>query len=103
MCIRDRSAATHSPRSHYAGPVVTTLCKSLQGGWTMSYAQLFKLLIPELIVLLAGLLLLALDLGVLRNKILVARVRIAAFIACLGLVAAFLWIIGAQTSGRIAV
>ena len=69
----------------------------------MSYAQLFKLLIPELIVLLAGLLLLALDLGVLRNKILVARVRIAAFIACLGLVAAFLWIIGTQTSGRIAV
>jgi NADH-quinone oxidoreductase subunit N len=69
----------------------------------MSYAQLFKVLIPELIVLLAGLLLLALDLGVLRNKILVARVRIAAFIACLGLVAAFLWIIGTQTSGRIAV
>jgi len=67
----------------------------------MSYEQLFTLLIPEWIILGAGLLLLALDLGVLRKKALAVRMKIAVCIAIVGLLGAFAWTLRMSHTSRI--
>ena len=57
----------------------------------MNYFELLRLLAPELLVLIAGLIVLGLDLGVLRNRSLAVRVRVASIISVLGLLGA-LWV-----------
>lgn len=60
----------------------------------MNYEQLFQLLIPEIILVLSVLCILATDLGVLRGADGRRRTRAAAALACLGCGAAILWLWG---------
>jgi len=55
----------------------------------MNYGELFSLLVPEIIVLAAGLLVLGVDLGLLRQRPMDLRIRMAALLSCLGLIGAF--------------
>ena len=55
----------------------------------MSYSQLLSLLVPEIVVLVAGLAVLGADLGLMRQRRMDARIRLAALLSCLGLIGAF--------------
>ena len=48
----------------------------------VSYSDLLRFTLPEIVVTLAGLLLLTLDISVLRKSSIAARFRSAALIAC---------------------
>jgi NADH-quinone oxidoreductase subunit N len=54
----------------------------------VSYSDLLRFTLPEIVVTLAGLLLLTLDISILRKSAIAARFRAAALIACVGCVLA---------------
>ena len=66
----------------------------------MSYADLFLLLIPETIVLVAGLIVLGIDLSWMRRRPLESRIRMATLLSCVGLIAAFAWSIQMDLPGK---
>ena len=66
----------------------------------MSYAELFLLLIPETLVLIAALAVLAVDLSWMRRRSLESRMRMAGLLSCLGLIGAFIWSMQMDLPGK---
>ena len=65
----------------------------------MSYAELFKLVVPETILVVAALVVLLVDLGLLREQASSRRRTAAAAIGCAGCIAAFVWMLEVRPAG----